>query len=169
MKAFLVFAGLGLVGLLGGCGIPPTDPLPFGEPAQGAEIGDQVYLILDGKIFPTLRDRSDTRTTEPVEIINALAAGPLPAEQAAGLTTEVPADLRFFGAKPAAEPAAELNLFMTADPTGLSDLAATQIACTAIGVYRRSGAGTERLILIDRAGHRRGPLSCPAEKQSADR
>jgi hypothetical protein len=160
-----VLVGLGLIVVLGGCGIPPTDPLPFGEPAKGAEIGDQMYFLLDGKIFPTLRNQ---RTRDPDAVIEALAAGPLPAELAAGLTTEVPADLQIGGAKPAADTGSDLNLFVSPDPTGLSDLAVTQITCTAITAYRRFGSAVERLVLIDRTGHRRGPSSCALLKRPGD-
>jgi hypothetical protein len=154
----LVLVALGLAGLLGGCGIAPTDPLPFGEPATGADFGDQMYFLLDGKVFPTLRTAAGG--TDPTAVLDALGAGPLPAEQAAGLTTEVPADFRVFGVKALSDSGADVGVFVGGDPTALSDLALSQITCTGTAALRRMGNRVERVTLIDRAGHRRGPASC---------
>jgi hypothetical protein len=158
-----------MVAALTGCGIQATDPLPFGEPAGGIEIGTQMYFLLDGKIFPTLR-RIDSR--DPVDAVNLLAAGPTPEEQAAGLTTEVPAGIRLIEgaqAAPAPQPSADTDvqvaLFMFGtrlDPNDLSTVAVTQLACTAVGAYRRAGLQIKEIILIVKGGDTRRSAGCPA-------
>jgi hypothetical protein len=165
-----VLAVIPMVVALTGCGIQATDPLPFGEPAGGVEIGTQLYFVLDGKIFPTLR-RVDGG--EPVDTLNLLAAGPTPEEQAAGLTTEVPAGIRLLeGSAPAAvkeraspTPDQPLMLYVFGTgtgPTELSALAVTQLACTAVAAYRRGGFQVQEIVLTERGGRTRPAAGCPA-------
>jgi hypothetical protein len=162
-----------LAAALTGCGIPATDPLPFGEPAGGVEIGQQMYFLLDGKIFPTLR-RIDGR--DPAAVVNALAAGPLPEEQAAGLTTQVPAGLRVVAlpgprtdrTQATDEQLTLLVVGLANDPTQLPELAVTQLVCTAVTAYRRDGYRATEIILTDKAGRARPATGCPVPASPGD-
>lgn len=137
---------------LAGCGVTPTDAIPYGAPPRPLLRGQQLYFLLNGKPFPTLRP-GDTR--DPVVSVDLLSAGLLPDESAAGLTTDVPANIRFFFQDQ--QPGI---LFLTADPTQLSDLGAEQITCTLAAAFAYAERPFEQLTLRDRAGHSRGPLSC---------
>jgi hypothetical protein len=168
---------------LAGCGIPPTDPISFGEPPKAAPTGEQLYFLLHNKLYPTLRrdeEPSPAGQTEalpagrpaPVDdraadAVNLLAAGPLPADRDAGLTTEVPVSVFAFGSTRRAGDDRHLELFLRADPSGLSDLAMTQIACTATTAASSASDPVERVTLrTRRGGSDRGPVTCPLRPPS---
>jgi hypothetical protein len=157
-------------GLLAGCGVTPTDPLPFGEPARGLEIGQPVYFLLDGRLYPTLRPLG-TDDGDPSQVVNAMAAGPLPAEQAAGLTTEVPAGLRVASLRRGdGGPDITMYVFGPADddPNALSALAVQQLTCTAFAAFKRVQPDVRTITLSNKAGRTRHGGECPVPASSAD-
>ncbi|NJC71979.1 hypothetical protein HC031_19980 [Planosporangium thailandense] len=155
-----------------GCGISPTGPISFAAAPRARLYAEQVYFVQDGRLHsvarspatsPSVRDTPFPRAVVRVEGLDLLAAGPLPPEQDAGITTELPTGIRIFPAEQAGD---ELTLFLfgaeqPADPDQLSDLAVAQIACTATAA-RNVEAPVRRVTLRDKvSGHERGPVSCP--------
>jgi len=166
------------LGLLAGCGIPPTEPISFGEPPKAAPTGDQLYFLFHDKLYPTLR--SDDPSPDPgapapvrrvtddpaANAVNLLAAGPLPADREAGLTSQVPADVIAFTSTRHDGDDRHIDLYLRGDPSGLSDVAVTQIACTAITAATSRSAPVERVTLTTKRGTDRGPLTCPLRPPS---
>jgi hypothetical protein len=106
-------------------------------------------------------------TDDPVaNAVNLLAAGPLPADVAAGLTSQVPADVIAFTATRHDGDDRHLDLYLRGDPSGLSDLAVTQIACTAITAATARSGPVDRVTLTTKRGTARGPVTCPLRPPS---
>jgi hypothetical protein len=90
-----------------------------------------------------------------------LSGGPLPEERSAGLTSEVPPGLQASAPDPPSSPVRVL-LFGRADPLALSDLAAAQVTCTVAAALSVDQANrVDAVVLVDKPGHQRGPLTCP--------
>ena len=124
--------------LLTGCGIPTTGPISFGDAPRPAPSGEQLYFLLDGKLHPTLRPApTGTAVAGQLTSVSDLAGGPLPEERAAGLTSEVPLSLvgtlSDQSTREITSPALVILVGRSTsqtDPTTLSSVAATQLACT---------------------------------------
>ena len=143
-----------------GCGIPATGPTSSGAAPSPAANGQQVYFVLNGALQPSLRQGGERRDGAAALALELLAKGPLPAERAAGFTSEIPADVQIF------ESTADTVILVSqnigsSDPTRLSDAAAAQITCTAVAAHARVGDPVTPISLSDKAGRRRGPLTCP--------
>jgi hypothetical protein len=163
------------LGVLAGCGIPPTEPISFGEPPKAAPTGDQLYFLFHGKLYPTLRsdDPSPDPASTPAPVrrivtddpaanaVNLLAAGPLPADREAGLTSEVPTEVIAFTSSRHDGDDQQIDVVLRSSPAGLSDVAVTQIACTAIAAATSRSAPVERIALGTKRGPERGPVTCP--------
>ncbi|RKT55244.1 hypothetical protein [Saccharothrix australiensis] len=124
--------------LLAGCGVQPSAPIP-GSLATGALL----YLVRDGAVLPVLRPTR--HQTPPAEALALLVAGPSGVEQVQGFTSEVP---------PSAAPITldGSTVTLAVDVTALSDLAVTQVACT---------AATPDPVTLVGGDRRRGPVTCP--------
>jgi predicted small lipoprotein YifL len=153
---------------LGGCGIPTTGPISFGDAPRVAPSGEQLYFLLDGKLHPTLRPAViSPAVAGTLTSVGHLSEGPLPEERDAGLTSEVPAGLLgFLRGTTSDEVTSPALVFLTgptagSDPTSLSDAAAAQLACTITAALSLDGHPVNAVTLRDRSGHLRGPLICP--------
>jgi hypothetical protein len=173
-----ILGALVSVCLLTGCGIASTGPISFGEAPQVGLPGEQLYFILDGKLHPTLRPAPASQpATGQLGAVARLARGPLPAESAAGFTSEVPTGLQaiidqtarpddgqsiptvlLFGT-PAPTPRAEATPQWA---TGLSDTATAQIVCTVAASLSLNATPVGKVRLV-RKGVQAvdSPLSCP--------
>ncbi|MFI5607812.1 GerMN domain-containing protein [Amycolatopsis sp. NPDC051903] len=137
------------------CGVRPSGAIPGGDAPSGPaapEIDrarDSVYFVADGSLTQVQRDGTDLTGAAA---INALAQGPTPAEQADGLTTEVPRSV---------VPATVLTsaggtvVQLSSSVTALSDLAVRQIVCT----LRNQSPPGARFILTG-GGETLGPETC---------
>ncbi|MGC9670913.1 hypothetical protein ACNTMW_30750 [Planosporangium sp. 12N6] len=170
-----------------GCGISPTEPISFGPAPRASLVAEQVYFVREGRLHPSARQvppspastrRIDERPlpspagTRRIEGLDLLAAGPLPVERDAGLTTELPSGIRII---PTERAGGDLTLLLASadersddersDPAGLSELAVAQIACTAAADV----TAPARVTLYDKlSGHQRGPVSCPVTLPGRD-
>ncbi|MFD5829197.1 hypothetical protein [Lentzea sp. NPDC060358] len=125
---------LGVVALalavLTGCGIRPTDPIPgLVAPTGPVEnTAPSLFWAAGGVVVPSNRPQASLSGYDVVEL---LALGPTPDEQARGLGTEVP-----FDAAPATidRVANGLDVHLSTDVSQLSGVAVQQIVCTLLGV-----------------------------------
>lgn len=125
---------LGLAALaflcLTACGIRPTAVIPGLEAPSGPveNTSPALYFVSSGKVIATNRPPGSLSGTD---VIALLAQGPAEAEQARGLTTEVP-----FDAAPAMvdRVADGLDVTISTDVSLLSTAAVQQIVCTLLGI-----------------------------------
>jgi hypothetical protein len=184
----LAVTALITAGLLAGCGIPTTGPISFGEAPRPPVVGSQMYFLLRGRLQPTLRlDPAGTRPDGEVGNVELLSAGPLPAEQAAGLTSQVPAGLSAVILAPPAgnedDPVPTVLLLSRTidvqipgtpaipeagvrdDPRArvpLSAVAVEQIVCTVTAELSLHAAPVSKILLGTRKdATTAGPVSCP--------
>jgi hypothetical protein len=135
-----------------------------------------VYFLLHGDLYATLRrdepaggaSAAPEPAPRPVSVddeisdsVNVMTSGPLPAERDAGLTTEVPDGVRAIGSRRHEGNDRHLDLFLLADPAGMSDRAVAQIVCTAIAASTSVDDPVERVSLWTRRREERGPYTCP--------
>ncbi|QRP43553.1 GerMN domain-containing protein [Amycolatopsis sp. FDAARGOS 1241] len=137
------------------CGVRPSAAISGGDPPSGPaeptvdQAHDTIYLVADGSLRLATRDGANLTGAAA---INALAQGPSPAEQADGLTTEVP---RSVVPATVLASAGGTVVQLSSSVTALSDLAVRQIVCT-LRNQRPPGA---RFILTG-GGETRGPEAC---------
>jgi hypothetical protein len=145
--------------LLGGCGISPTAPISYGEPPRAAPGGLVVYFVYHGRLFATVRSPPDSASVpSPLDL---LTDGPLDADTAAGITTELPSGLRLAPQRTGTAP--RLFVFSKTgpfDPNQLSTLATAQIACTTMA-STVLGTPAPRSVTLQSKNGSRGPLTCP--------
>ncbi|MFF0869740.1 hypothetical protein ACFYUV_48855 [Nonomuraea sp. NPDC003560] len=120
----------GLLALVAGCGVRPSDVIAVGQPPKGTVALTTtiiLYLVKDGRLSAVTRPSA--RPLFRTERLALLAAGPIEKERALGLSTEVP---------PEADPflvtvkARDRMVLTPSAPGGdLSPLAVQQIVCTA--------------------------------------
>lgn len=140
-----------LAAVTAGCGVQPSGVIPGLEAPSGsvqADAGTTIYLLSQGTV--TAVKRGDGQLTV-VQRLTLLAAGPLPAEQAQGLSSEVPATAAPFSLK---SDSAGLTVITGTDVNTLSTRAADQLVCTA-------DATGQPVRLAGNDGSRT-PQSCPA-------
>ncbi|MEV2210198.1 hypothetical protein AB0H86_01540 [Streptomyces sp. NPDC050997] len=150
-----------LCGLLASCGIPATGVVEAGGPASGVASNVRVYLVLDGALIGVRR-----AIVAPVDVESALRVllqGPTDAEQAKRITTMLPLPMALPTSAripPAAtgqaeapqEAVARKALKVTARDDRvlvelsvtegeLTNTAATQMLCTALGAQRVADPG----------------------------
>ncbi|MFG6199735.1 hypothetical protein [Nonomuraea sp. JJY05] len=155
-----VFAA-GLVSLVAvaGCGVQPTDAIRAGDPPSGPvaptitpAMKITLYLVKNGRLSAV--KRRPVRRLSPADTLALLAAGPSAAEQADGLTTEVPREAAPFSVT--AERAGHLVVALSTPAGELSPLAVEQIVCTAAARAPESPAQ----VTVVGAGQG-APRSCP--------
>jgi len=155
-----------LCGLLTSCGIPATGVVEAGGPASGVASRVRVYLVMDGALIGVRRS-----IVPPVDVESALLAllqGPTDVEQAQRITTMLPLPTALPTEAPVSpdasggaaevpqevpqEAVARKVLKVTARDDGvlvelsvregeLTNIAATQILCTALGAQRVADPG----------------------------
>lgn len=125
--ALLVLAALTV---LTACGIRPTDPIPGLEAPTGPveNTSPSLYWVSRTGVLPVPRPEG---SLSGFDVVGLLAQGPTGAEQARGLTTEVP-----FDAVPATvdRVASGLDVTLSTDVSQLSAAAVQQIVCTVLGI-----------------------------------
>jgi hypothetical protein len=153
------------LGALTSCGIPATGVVEAGGPASGVEPTVRVYLVANGALVAVPR-----RTEAPVGVesaVRVLLQGPSEAELAKRMTTELPLPgaaqtfapspvLPEDGATPVPHEAARPSDLVKVTTRGdrvwievsdsageLTDLAAAQLLCTAVGAQRVADPGAE--------------------------
>ncbi|MFD4641471.1 GerMN domain-containing protein [Lentzea sp. NPDC058436] len=117
--------------VLTACGIRPTDPIPGLEAPSGPVENTSPSLFWvsrGGGVLPVARPEG---SLSGFDVVALLAQGPTGAEQARGLSTEVP-----FDAAPATvdRVANGLDVNLSTDVSLLSAAAVQQIVCTLLGV-----------------------------------
>jgi hypothetical protein len=183
MRRRLLAAALLAVGVAvpaGGCGIAASEPISFGPAPRARLTITQVYFVRNGRLHPVAREMpapSRPAAREPATspapatpvidppraALDLLLTGPSPSESGAGLTSEVPPEIRMFTKGPSD---GEISLFLlspvpNAGPP-LSDLAYAQITCTAVAAFSHTPTTVERVTFRDRGGRAtHGPLTCP--------
>jgi hypothetical protein len=124
------------------CGIRPTDPIPGLEAPSGPveNASPSLYWVSEGRVVRVSRPQGSLSGND---IVALLAQGPTSAEQARGLSTEVPLD-----AAPVTIDRAVngLDVTVSSDVAQLSNAAVQQIVCTlldiqAVGTVNLRGGG----------------------------
>lgn len=131
--------------LAAGCGVRPSGVIPGVQAPTGELSGTHLFLVRDGEL--TLVMRPARFLPLPEERVALLLAGPTELELADGLTSEVPPDTQLLAVS-------HDSVTLSVDVTGLSQLAADQIVCTA-------AFGVEVALLG--GGGSRERRSCPFE------
>ncbi|MEV3987059.1 hypothetical protein [Nonomuraea sp. NPDC049758] len=146
----------GLLALVAGCGVRPSDVIGVGEPPKGAVALTTtiiLYLVKDGRLSAVTRPSA--RPLFRTERLALLAAGPTEKERALGLSTEVPPEADPFLVTVKAR--GRMVLTPSAPGGDLSPLAVQQIVCTAAALpdspARISVAGARTSV---------DPRDCPA-------
>ncbi|GGM97209.1 hypothetical protein GCM10011609_38820 [Lentzea pudingi] len=121
---------LSVLALLTACGIRPTDPIPGLEAPSGPveNASPSLFWVSEGRVVPVSRSQG---SLSGFDVVALLAQGPTNAEQARGLSTEVP-----FDAAPATvdRVASGLDVNLSSDVSQLSGAAVQQIVCTLLAV-----------------------------------
>ncbi|WP_214412136.1 GerMN domain-containing protein [Sphaerisporangium fuscum] len=143
-----------------GCGVRPSDAIPAGDPPSGPVAPPTtitLYFVKDGRLSAVTR-RSSGHPLFPADRLALLATGPVPEEQAHGLTTDVPSEAGPFSVT--AEPTGHLVVTLSTAAGDLSALAVEQIVCTA------AATTPERPVQVTvvGAGQSVGPRNCPARR-----
>ncbi|MDX3658326.1 GerMN domain-containing protein [Streptomyces sp. ID05-26A] len=116
--------------MLTACGIRPTDPIPGLEAPSGPveNTSPSLFWVSEGRVVPVGRSEG---SLSGFDVVALLAQGPTNAEQARGLTTEVP-----FDAAPATVDRVSngLDVNLSSDVSQLSAAAVQQIVCTLLAV-----------------------------------
>ncbi|GAA1661554.1 hypothetical protein GCM10009733_069050 [Nonomuraea maheshkhaliensis] len=121
-------ASLASLVAVAGCGVRPSDVIPVGAPPSGAVAPARpitLYLVKKGKLSPVTRPG---RRLSQADTLALLAAGPTAAEQARGLTTDIPLEAGPFSVTTG--PAGRVVVTVSAGAGELSTRAVEQSVCT---------------------------------------
>jgi hypothetical protein len=139
-----------LAAVTAGCGVQPSGVIAGLEAPSGtvqADSGATIYLISQGTVVAAGRGNGQLTVAQRLTV---LAGGPTAAEQARGLSTDVPTTAGPFSVKPGVT---GLTVVTSTDVTTLSTLAADQLVCTA--------DDTGHQVTLAGNNGSRGPLTCP--------
>ncbi|MDP4508632.1 hypothetical protein [Nonomuraea turcica] len=154
-------AGLVSLVAVAGCGVRPSDVIPAGDPPSGGvartSTSITLYLVKDGRLSAVTR-RSGRPMFRP-DTLALLADGPSAAEQARGLTTEVPPEAGPFSVTP--EAADHLVVTLSLPAGELSTLAVEQIVCTVVAA---AASESPVQVTVVGAGQSVGPRNCPERR-----
>ncbi|MEU6261919.1 hypothetical protein [Saccharopolyspora shandongensis] len=148
--------------VLAGCGVQPTGVVLAGKAPDGIARGPVLYFVTGepSQIRSVIRETGRLGTV--TEALRLLAAGPTPAEGAAGLRTELP----FLTTEQVSAGAPDdgiVTVQIPVPPSTLSELASTQLVCTAVGVSAMAGANAQKLMVqLSGSGEVGKPLLCQA-------
>ncbi|MEU7836656.1 MULTISPECIES: hypothetical protein [unclassified Nonomuraea] len=150
----------GLVSLVAvtGCGVRPSDVIRAGDPPSGPVARTPtttLYLVKNGRLSAVTRPGPPLSQADTLAL---LAAGPTTAEQAQGLTTDVPPEAAPFSvtAAPGRQPG-HLAVNPSTPAGKLSALAVEQIVCTAAAMTPESPVW----VSVVGAGQNVGRRNCP--------
>jgi hypothetical protein len=152
----MLAAGLLSLVTVAGCGVQPSDVIVAGDPPSGSvapATTTTLYLVNNGRVRAVTRP-SD-RPMFQADTLALLAGGPTGAEQARGLTTEVPPEAGPFSVT--VRPAGHLVVTLSTPAGELSARAVEQIVCTAAATVPESPAQ----VTVVGAGQSVGPKTCP--------
>ncbi|MFE7524826.1 GerMN domain-containing protein [Kitasatospora sp. NPDC057542] len=107
-----------------GCSISTTGPVRSGQPATGVQPGTRLYFLDQHGIHLTIRP--DAQREDLQQTLDALAAGPDPAEQRSGLYSDLPAS----GRVQATVTPGTVTLRLSWSAASLSTTAIQQLVCT---------------------------------------
>ncbi|MEV0701500.1 hypothetical protein AB0I53_26815 [Saccharopolyspora sp. NPDC050389] len=159
----IAFAAVLLL-VLTGCGVQPTDVVLAGQGPDGIARGPVLYFVTGepGQVRPSIRETGRLGTV--TDALRLLAAGPTDAEGAAGLRTELPF-LTTEQVSAGAPDAGIVTVQLPVPPSTLSELASTQLICTAVRVSAMAGANAQKLMVrLSGSGEIGKPLLCPATR-----
>ncbi|WP_326634007.1 hypothetical protein OIE67_50295 [Nonomuraea fuscirosea] len=149
-------AGLVSLVAVAGCGVRPSDVIPVGPPPSGAVVPARpvtLYLVEKGRLSPVTRPG---RRLSQADTLALLAAGPSAAEQARGLTTDIPLEADPFSV--ITGPNGRVVVTLSARAGELSKRAVEQIVCTAAAATPQ---GRAEVTVTGTAKHV-DPRNCPA-------